>query len=254
MRHINWLLACLVLPFVGAAVFAQGPDWNALGKRWWSHVQFLADDNLEGRDTGSPGFEKAANYMADQFRAAGLQPAGVDGYRQPMDFDVVRIDETRCSLDLLRDGNVQMVNLGEDALLGVNSHAAEHVEAGVVFVGYGLTIPELNYDDLAGQDVKGKIAVFVTGGPANMPGPIKAHYESGEERRKALAKAGVIGTISIGNPKAAEVPWSRIAGSRFQPRMELRDPGPDVAPSAASQHHIQPETRRDALRWQRPHL
>jgi Zn-dependent M28 family amino/carboxypeptidase len=230
VRQLNWLLASLLLAFVGAAVLAQGPDWNALGKRWWSHIQFLADDSLEGRDTGSPGFEKAADYMAEQFQAAGLQPAGVDGYRQPMDFDVVRIDETRCSLDLLRDGNGQMINLGEDALLGVNSHAAESVEAAAVFVGYGLTVPELNYDDLAGQDVKGKIVVFVTGGPPDMPGPIKAHFESGEERRKALAKAGVIGTISIGNPRAAEVPWSRIAGSRFQPRMELRDPGSDVPP------------------------
>ena len=63
-----------------------------------------------------------------------------------------------------------------------------------------------------------------------MPGPIKAHFESGEQRRKALAKAGVIGTISIANPKAAEVPWSRVAASRFQPRMELRDPGSDVPP------------------------
>src|SRR5580658_5596209 len=165
VRQLNWLLASLLLAFVGAAVLAQGPDWNALGKRWWSHIQFLADDSLEGRDTGSPGFEKAADYMADQFRAAGLQPAGVDGYRQPMDFEVVRIDETRCSLDLLRDGNVQMVNLGEDATLGVNSRAAESVEAEAVFVGYGLTVPELNYDDLAGLDVQGKIVVFVTGGP-----------------------------------------------------------------------------------------
>jgi len=227
---LNWLLACLSLASVGGTVLAQGPDWNALGKRWWSHIQFLADDSLEGRDTGSPGFEKAANYMADQFRAAGLQPAGVDGYRQPMDFDVVRIDETRCSLDLLRDGNVQMVNLGEDATLGVNSHAAESVEADAVFVGYGLTVPELNYDDLAGQDVKGKIVVYVTGGPADMSGPIKAHFQSGEQRRKALAKAGVIGTISIPNPKSLEVPWSRVAASRFQPRMELRDPGSDAPP------------------------
>ncbi len=61
-----------------------------LGKQWWSHIQFLADDSLEGRDTGSQGFEKAANYMAEQFRAAGLEPAGVDGYRQPMDFQVVQ--------------------------------------------------------------------------------------------------------------------------------------------------------------------
>jgi Zn-dependent M28 family amino/carboxypeptidase len=228
--RLNSLLACLVMAFAVGAVFAQNPDWDALGKRWWSHIQFLADDSLEGRDTGSRGFEKAADYMTEQFRVAGLQPAGVDGYRQPMDFHVVRIDETRCSLDLLRDGKVEPLKLGDDAILGVNSHAAENVEAGAVFVGYGLTVPELNYDDLAGQDLKGKIVVYVTGGPAALPGPIKAHYQSGEERRKTLLKAGVIGTIAIANPKSVEVPWSRTAASRFQPEMELSDPGPGVPP------------------------
>ena len=78
--------------------------------------------------------------------------------------------------------------------------------------------------------MKGKIVVLVTGGPSDMPGPVKAHYQSGEERRKALEKAGVIGTITIQNPKTAEVPWSRIAASRFQPRMELSDPGQGVPP------------------------
>jgi Zn-dependent M28 family amino/carboxypeptidase len=224
----NPLLLCFAFTLIGFAAPAQGPDWDALGKQWWSHIQFLADDSLEGRGTGSQGFEEAANYMAEQFRAAGLEPAGVDGYRQPMDFHVVRIDEARCALDLLREGKAQPLKLGEDAVIGVSSHSAENVEAGAVFVGYGLTVPELHYDDLAGQDVKGKIVVFVTGGPADMSGPVKAHYQSGEERRKALQKAGAIGTITIQNPKSAEVPWSRTAAARFQPHMELSDPGHGV--------------------------
>jgi Zn-dependent M28 family amino/carboxypeptidase len=91
-------------------------------------------------------------------------------------------------------------------------------------------VPESNYNDLAGLDVKGKIVVLVTGGPADMAGPVKAHYQSGEERRKALIKAGVIGTITIPNPKGAEIPWSRIAGSRFEPSMELSDPGQGFPP------------------------
>jgi Zn-dependent M28 family amino/carboxypeptidase len=228
VKRSSWLLVCAAL--VGGAGLAPNPDWNALGKLWWSHIQFLADDSLEGRATGSRGFEKAAAYMAEQFRDAGLQPAGIDGYRQPVDFQVVQIDETRCSLDLLRDGKAQPLKLGEDAVLGVSSHAAEHVEADAVFVGYGLTVPESHYDDLAGQDLKGKIAVFVTGGPADMSGPIKAHYQSSEERRKALQKAGVIGTITIPNPKGAETPWSRVAAARFGPRMELSNPGQGVPP------------------------
>jgi hypothetical protein len=230
VKFANWMKVCLALTLAGGAAAAQSPDWNARGKLWWAHIQFLADDGLEGRNTGSDGYEKAATYMAEQFRAAGLEPAGVNGYRQPIDFQVVKLDESRCSLDLLREGKAEPVKLGDDAILGVSSHAAGSVKGAAVFVGYGLTVPELHYDDLAGLDVKGKIVVFVTGGPSDMPGPVKAHYQSGEERRKALAKAGVIGTIVIPNPKSAEVPWSRIAGARFQPRMELSDPGPDAPP------------------------
>ncbi len=231
MRSRTSAFVSLALVFAWVAVLAQGSDWNALGKQWWSHVQFLAADDLEGRGTGSRGFEKAADYMAQQFRAAGLQPAGINGYRQPVDFSVAEIDESHSGLDLLRDGKVQPLQLGEDATFGVSSQAASSVEAGLVFVGYGLTVPESNYNDLAGQDVRGKLVVFVTGGPADVPGPIKAHYQSGEERRKVLLKAGVVGAIVIQNPKSAEVPWSRIAASRFQPRMELSDPGPGALPS-----------------------
>jgi hypothetical protein len=230
VKPCNWVLVCVSLTLVGSAAVAQKPDWESLGKQWWSHIQFLAADNLEGRNTGSPGFEKAAAYVAGQFRAAGLEPAGVDGYRQPMDFHVVQIDESRCALDLLRAGKAQPLKLGDDAVLRVSSHGAENVQAGAVFVGYGLTVPELHYDDLAGQNVRGKIVVFLTGGPADMSGPIKAHYQSNEERRKALRKAGVVGTITIQNPRSAEVPWSRVAASRFQPRMELSDPGHDAPP------------------------
>ena len=106
MRLWNLLLLCFACTLISVAAPTSSPDWDGLGKLWWSHIQFLADDSLEGRDTGSQGFEKAANYMAEQFRAAGLEPAGVDGYRQPMDFQVVKIDESRCSLDLLQDGKM----------------------------------------------------------------------------------------------------------------------------------------------------
>ncbi len=229
MKKTSHLLLASAL-FVATTVSAQSTDWNTLGKRWWSHVQFLADDSLEGRDTGSPGFEKAADYMAQQFRAAGLQPAGANGFRQPMEFDVVRLDEAHTTLELLRDDHSTPVKPTEDGFLNVGSHATENVEATMVFVGYGLTIPEFHYDDLAGLDLKGKIVVYLTGGPSNLPGAVKAHYQSSEERRRALAKAGVIGTIAIPNPKSLEFGWDRVAGSRFQPRMELRDSGANPAP------------------------
>jgi hypothetical protein len=138
LKPCTWVLVCLTLTLVGSAAIAQKPDWESPGNQWWSHIQFLAGDNLEGRATGSPGFEKAAAYMVEQFRAAGLEPAGVDGYRQPMDFHVVQIDEAHCALDLLREGKAQPLQLGDEAVFAINSRAAESAEAGAVFVGYGL--------------------------------------------------------------------------------------------------------------------
>jgi hypothetical protein len=233
MKLFGRLLVCAGL--LGAvAAFASAPDWEALGKRWWAHVQFLADDKLEGRNTGSAGFEKAAAYVTEQFKNAGLKPAGEQGYAQSVEFNVMQIEESGSSIELLRDGKAVPVKLGDEMFFDLmHSELSPKVEAAAVFVGYGLTVPELNYDDFAGQDLRGKIAVYVKGGPKAMSTEIKAHYQSGDERRRALQKAGAIGVAAIPNPKAAEVPWSRTAASRLQPEMELSDK------SAGEQNELQ---------------
>jgi Zn-dependent M28 family amino/carboxypeptidase len=223
MKVFGRLLVCYGLLSAVAAV-AAGPDWDAPGKRWWAHVQFLADDKLEGRDTGSAGFEKAAAYVTEQFRKIGLKPAGETGYGQRVEFNVMQIEESGSSIELVRDGKSTPVKLGDEAFFElVHSELPATAEAAAVFVGYGLTVPELNYDDFAEQDVRGKIAVYLKGGPKTMSTEIKAHYQSGDERRKALRKAGAIGVVDIPNPKATEVPWSRTAAARLQPDMELSD-------------------------------
>jgi Zn-dependent M28 family amino/carboxypeptidase len=65
---------------------------------------------------------------------------------------------------------------------------------------------------------------MIGGGPSNIPGPLKAHYQNGLERRRFLQRAGVVGTVTIQNPNTADVPWSRSALARFQESMELADP------------------------------
>jgi hypothetical protein len=206
----------------------------------------LADDAQEGRETGSPGYARAADYVIQKFGDAGLRPAGVEGYRQPMDFQVNQIDPTRCSLELIRDGQAQPVQLGEDAAFIVSSKTAEQMEAKAVFVGYGLTIPELNYDDLEGQDLRGKIAVLVRGGPADMAGSLKAHFQSPEERSNALRKAGAIGVVSIMNPNIPELPWPRLVTGLLMPRMELKDVGPEGYHPLPMSIYFNPE-RSEAL-------
>ncbi len=218
-----WLLGGLLLAAVTAAIAAAN-DWTEEGKRWWSHVQYLADDKLEGRLTGSEGHRKAAQYVADWFAKYGLKPTGTDGYFQPVQFNVREIDEDHSSLALVRDGKVELLQLGEDAMFSLRSDLAESVEAPAVFVGYGLAVPEAQYDDLAGMDLRGKIAVYLAGGPASISAPLKAHYQSLTERWKALEKAGGIGMAVIQNPASMDIPWARQALSRFQPQMELADP------------------------------
>src|SRR5262245_32816500 len=70
-----------------------GPETS----RWWAHVQALANDGMEGRNTGSAGHRRAAEYVSDQFGKAGLEPAGSGGYIQPVAFKTRRIVEAQSS-------------------------------------------------------------------------------------------------------------------------------------------------------------
>src|SRR5438477_11894616 len=84
------------------------------GKSWWEHVKVLADDKMEGRDTGSEGHRRAAAYVADQMKKSGLKPAGTDGYFQLIKFNTRKIDESQSSMALVRDGIAETLTLGED--------------------------------------------------------------------------------------------------------------------------------------------
>ena len=202
---------------------AGAPD----GMRWWSYVQFLASDKLEGRNTGSEGHRKAADFVAEQFQRDGLRPAGTQGYIQPVKFDTLLLDENDSSLTLVKGGKEQAMQLGEDAIIGTRVDPAPSVDAGLIFVGYGLRAPDAGYDDFAGLDTKGKIAVYLAGGPGSMSSALAAHYQSAGQRWAALKSAGMIGAISIQNPHHMDIPWPRIALNRFQMTMKLAAPGMD---------------------------
>lgn len=208
-----------------AAVVAQEnkPAKKSDGKSWWEHVKVLADDNMEGRDTGSAGHKRAAAYVADQMKKDGLKPAGTDGYFQAIKFVTRKIDESKSSMSLIRDGKEEPLSLGEDANLGVRGNPTAETEAPLVFVGYGLRVPEANYDDFAGLDLHGKVAVIFAGAPPQIPAALAAHYQSGEERVKTLKALGAVGTINIANPKHMDIPWSRSTLGRLKPSMSLAD-------------------------------
>lgn len=208
---------------LAATVSAQSTD----AERWWAHVSFLASDSLEGRDTGSEGYRKAAEYVASQFKSVGLEPAGAKGYLQSVKLTSRQIVEDQSSLALVKNGVSEPVALGPDATFSMRIDPAPEVEAGLVFAGYGLTIPEVGLNDFEGLDVRGKVVVYLAGSPASVPGPLSAHYQSAGERWTSLQRAGAIGTILVQNPRSMDVPWDRASLSRLQPSMALADPSLD---------------------------
>jgi Zn-dependent M28 family amino/carboxypeptidase len=191
------------------------------GKSWLGYVKFLADDRLEGRETGSEGLRQAESYIVEQLRKSGLEPAGADGFYQPVEFESRRIVEKDSSATLIRDGKPEPLVLGDDALFSTRTGLAPDVQAPMVFVGYGLQVPENKIDDFAGLDLNGKIAVFISGSPADVPAALSAHYGSTVERWKPLRDAGAVGIVTIPNPASMDVPWSRSAANRAAPTMHL---------------------------------
>ena len=118
-------------PVLVAAIIVSSISLSAQqpAQRWWSHVEFLANDGMKGRDTGSPEHRKAAEYIADHFKTAGLKPGGTKGYFQPVPFRSRRIVEAQSSLSLVRSGKAEPVVLGDEATFSMRIEPAPAVEA-----------------------------------------------------------------------------------------------------------------------------
>jgi Zn-dependent M28 family amino/carboxypeptidase len=224
-------MALVLLSALGMFTARAAQHFN--GETWWETVKVLADDKFEGRNTGSAGERQAQAYIVAQLKSLGLAPAGTDGYYQSVKLKTLEIQEADSSLALVRDGHAQPLILGDQAILSTRYSLAPQVDAPLAFVGYGLDIPERNYNDLHGIDLKGKVAVILTGLPSDVPSALGAHYQSRAERWKALRRAGAIGLITIPNPASMEMSWARATLNRNAPSMSLM--GAEFDETAGSQ-------------------
>lgn len=205
--------------FVWFTVVAAAQQQRFDGKSWWRHIEVLAADNMEGRDTGAPGLERAEAYVVDQLKRIGLAPAGTSGYFQPIKFESRQVVQAEPSAALVRGDNVVPLALGEDAVIAENiPNVAPRLDAPLVFLGYGLTIPEKNYDDLAGHDLRGKVAVTIGGLPEGITGLVAAHHTALRERWQQFRNAGLIGWIVI---PTADSAWRSIAEYWAEPIKHL---------------------------------
>ena len=178
-------------PGIRAETPASTQAEKAAEDAWCAHMQALAGDELQGRKTGTDQFLRAADYVASQFKAMGLGPAGVDGYLQPVGFRNVSVDAERSSFALASpDGQVRSIQIGNDLSLAPNLEGTSSVEASAVFAGRGLVVPVLGIDDLKGLDLHGKIAVIFLDAPPAVHGPLKAYYRTAAIRWPQLKAAG----------------------------------------------------------------
>jgi len=222
MRRVLPAFLIFALSIAAIPLSAQTPQLHFDGSTWWDYVKVLADDNMEGRETGGTGLRRAQAFVVEQLKKNGVEPAGVDGYYQPVKFLQRQVVEKESSIALVRDGQSEPVVPGDDAIFSPRSDTGDkELSALLIFVGYGLKIPEKNFDDLAGQELSGKIVVYINGSPSDIPAALASHYSTTAERWKSLRAAGVIGIIGLPNPASMDIPWSRISANRLEPSMNL---------------------------------
>ena len=189
--------------------------------QWWADISALAGDDMEGRMTGSAAYLRAADYVIRRFKAIGLTPGGTQGFLQPVAMESQTVDQHASTADLVAaDGAITPLNVGTDSRIGAGgAPAPEQVDAPLVFLGYGLHLPDQGYDDFAGMNLKGKIVVVLSGGPAEMSGAVKSNARFGQA--KLLGKLGAVGLISLTTPHQVEIPWERQIALAGLPGMYL---------------------------------
>jgi len=190
------------------------------------HIAFLADDLLEGRGAGTRGHEIAARYVSTQFANLGLEPGlGTNGWFQVVPLLESQVIEESRQMSLRHAGGTEVLDCPADFLLGAPFLGTNvSVTAPLAFVGFGVRAPELGHDDLAGVDLRGKIAVVLSKAPSRFPATALAHHSHARQKAKALADAGAVGVISVPTPKdLVESPWARqVMQARF-PAMRWLD-------------------------------
>jgi hypothetical protein len=218
-----WFCVLLALPASSQAANLSADMSTGAAGRWWADVAALADDGMEGRLTGSPGYDRAARYLIGRLKEEGLRPAGIKGYLQPVALEQQVVDQDASHARLAApNGAMTSLKVGDQILITPGGGPRpDRVDAPLVFLGYGLHLPKQGHDDLAGLDLKGKIAVVIGGGPSDLSGPLKSNARF--ERNAELSKRGAVGVINLVTPKQMEILWERQKLLVHGPGMYLAD-------------------------------
>ena len=181
---------------------ADSVSTSIRGQAIRADMRFLADDLLEGRGTGMRGHEIAARFVATEFEAMGLEPAGDNGtFFQNVPLRSIRPDEERTTVSIVRGGKEEALVFRQDLVTrGDPGRTEVSVHAPVVYVGFGVTAPERGYDDYSGLETTGKIVAFLYGAPLGFEPTIRAHYSSGVTKAENASAHGAVGIILLDSP------------------------------------------------------
>jgi Zn-dependent M28 family amino/carboxypeptidase len=176
------------------------------------HVAWLAHDDRQGRMPGEAGYDRAAEYVAEQLASMGVEPAGVDGWYQPVSLRSYKANgEASTFIIHTAEGDEALVYREAFSVQPDPVRVSTQVRAEVVYVGFGVHAPDLGYSDYDGIDVSGKIVALYGGAPAALDGEKRAFYASSSTKRAELVSRGAIGTISLRSRKSEkDSPWEEV--------------------------------------------
>jgi len=163
-------------------------------ERLAAHMRFLASDLLEGRGTGTRGHVIAAEYVATQYEAFGLEPGANGSYFQSVPFRKTSPIPGQSAVTI---GSMSLVWGVGFANGGDPLREDARADGPVVYVGYGISAPSQHYDDYARVDVKGKIVAYFSGAPESFPNDLRAHYSASLVKLENAASHGAIGVLTL---------------------------------------------------------
>ena len=212
-----------------------------------AHVRFLALDLLEGRGPGKRGAELAAEYIATQFALAGLEPAGDNGtfFQKVPLFAVHTVeDKTKFSLVPSTGQPIDLAYSTEIVSKDQTGSETADIDAPIVYVGYGIHAPEYNWDDYAGVDVKGKIALVIVNEPPSddekfFKGKALTYYGRWTYKYEEAARRGAVGVLIIHRTDLASYGWEVVRNSQAVEKSYLQgDPNATLQAAAWIQHDV----------------
>ncbi|HWA58783.1 MAG TPA: M28 family peptidase [Gemmatimonadales bacterium] len=192
-----------------------------------AHLQFLADDALEGRAPATRGGDLAAKYIAAQFQRLGLEPAGDSGtwfHRVP----IIALTPSP-TLAITGTNRTPLTYRDDYVLWSMRNEEKTAFSAPAVFVGYGIVAPEWGWNDYAGLDVKGKIVFCMVNDPGLKDptifrGRILTYYGRWTYKIEEAERQGAAGIVMIHTTESATYPWSTVTGSWTGEQVRLERP------------------------------